>query len=194
MPGIVIEPRKLVYWPIPKCACTAIKVAIAQQLGLEFTNPHTAPFTWTDAPIPGYQDFAVVRHPAIRLYSLWINKLAPGHPVGPKMREAGGMDLAVFGRHLDRFRDGMGFDEFVREVVEIPYDQADPHWAPQSRQAPLEARPVKLEDAGLLLRAITGQLNASEYDVEWVAKYGTQTWRLIRDYYAEDFARFGYIH
>lgn len=33
-----------------------------------------APFEWTDGVIDGFDNFAIVRNPYIRLFSLWKNK------------------------------------------------------------------------------------------------------------------------
>ena len=191
MPGIVIEPRKLVYWPVPKCACTALKTAVAASLSLTYIgNVHAAPFTWTPDPIPGYENFAVVRHPATRLYSLWVNKIAAGHPIGA--RYVDGMDVDVFGRFMERFRNGMPFEAFVRTALEIPPTEADPHWAPQAGQVPTVATWCRLEDAEPLMRLLFPALNQSHYRMPWADAYQS-TWSLITSYYVEDFARFGYV-
>lgn len=53
MPGIVIRKNKAVYWPIPKNACTAIKLHLCNYIGIPAgENPHDAPFEWTDGILP----------------------------------------------------------------------------------------------------------------------------------------------
>jgi hypothetical protein len=189
MPGIVIEPLKSVYWPIPKNACTALKRRIALLLGFpDPPNPHDAPFTYADFTLPGYEDFAIVRHPLARIYSLWANKLAPGHPVAPDFVD--NIDPHVFSPFPWVFRDGMSFDAFLQAIISIPVGSADPHWAPQVTQMPPKTKFYRIEDVGTLLRLAAPAENTSVYPE--TPPVGRELARLVRAYYAEDFSVFGY--
>lgn len=196
MPGIVLESKRLVYWPIPKNASTSIKWALAKMMGI--SPPvngviHDAPFTWTRDPISGYRDIALVRHPLHRLFSLWANKIKEGHPVGPGYVD--GLDQAVFGRWRDRFRSGMPFEEFVQSIFSIAPAEADPHWAIQSSQVPKGAVIYRMdrEADDYLLRLLLPIENISSPSVgDWRKAFPPDLYRSVSSYYWEDLERFGY--
>lgn len=196
MPGIVIEPIKAVYWPIPKCACTSLKARIAEFLGYDDSDPqfpHEAPFQWTEDPIEGFEDFAIVRHPLDRLHSLWVNKIAPGHPIGWDYENE--MDMNVFGRHLHYFRSRMTFGDFCAAIVSIPVEDADPHWAPQSGQFPESCAIIKMEDAGVLMRLLLPHMNVTEEPRDWksdFARINPAAEDRVWDYYEEDLSYLEY--
>lgn len=125
MRGIILHEQKLVYWYIEKCACTAIKTFIANKLGLLYDNVHTAPFELTNKSIEGYINIAILRDPFDRLLSLYCEKI-----------NGGKIDDNVFGRWPDKFMAGMSYYDFIEAILSIPIEEADPHFAPQTRLIP----------------------------------------------------------
>lgn len=187
MPGVVIHELKQVYWPVPKTCMSMLKAVIANRQGVEFDIHEGGDLEMTDASIPGYHDWAIVRHPASRLWGVWYEKIREGI----SYRNVGGLDLNIFGRHLDRFRVGMSFEEFFDAVRTIPEPEADEHYAPQDRQVPAWATWVRYEDVRPLLLLAFPQINATGSQDRW--KEGTEArYAEIREHYARDFERFGY--
>lgn len=184
MPGIVINRLKLVYWPIPKCACTTIKTRIAEYEQIPIPpgpgGIHTAPFRWTVKSIKGFLDVAVVRHPLERVVSLWREKVGPDHP--PPL----GLDPAVFGRFPLAFYDGMPLSLFIAAIGNIGLKSADPHWAPQHTQFPTGAKLFKLEDIGRFLGA---KLNVT---VAPRVETSLDLERSVQFYYGRDYVSLGY--
>jgi len=193
MPGIIIEGTKTVYWPIPKNGCTTMKAYLCQVFGLgNQKNVHTAPFPKTPTPMKGYRNFAIVRNPYARLYSLWKNKISPERVKHPKFKE-NQVDPNVFKRWPDLFRANMSFEEFVDAVLSIPPQEADHHFSPQSLQIPKQGVEIcKLEEVAPLMHSIMPAYNTSpKSDWKSFYKFGSMTQR-VWDYYKQDFLRFKY--
>jgi len=193
MAGIVVEPMKLVYWPIPKNACTALKRHFARLLGIEYGQQsiHSVLFQLTEEPLPGFQNLVVVRNPFARLYSLWVNKIADGHPESPHFVD--GLDVHVFGQvWRQRIWSGMAFEDFAHSVLDsnIP---PDPHWAPQSSLVPEEVTEyIHLEVLAPILSLLIPKENASHIPGHWTRGYDLSLCEFVRKYYEADFKRFDY--
>jgi hypothetical protein len=186
MPGIVIEQLKMVYWPIPKCVCTSIKGHVAKIEGITQSIeggswPHNAAFRWTSDSIPGYVDFALVRNPVDRFCSLWKNKIGPNR--NPKE-----LDTAVFDRSKG-FHVDMPIWKFLLTIRRIPLSLADPHWLPQTKQVPIRAKWVRMEDVLPLLKLVLPIVNVSPAVPCSLSKKDKEN---LITYYAQDFTRFGY--
>lgn len=184
MPGIVIEPSKVVYWPIPKNANTSFKIRFAELLGIPYDKSnhesiYQAPFVWTDLPIPGYRDIAFVRNPGQRLYSLYINKILQN-------------EMMIFDPYGKLFWQTMSFESFVSSIISIDRTRADPHFAPQIGQIPLGCITYKLEDMAGLLYLFLGKYNSSEYQIDWHQAYNAELWYKMVNYYKDDFKTFNY--
>lgn len=136
--AVFLEPWRAVYVEIPKVACTSIKVALADMLGIELEggNPHHTAFPsvdhiWSDhGPLyPGLFSFAFVRNPWDRLVSCYRDKIClevdgfTSSTIRPGIADC----LAGF----DAFRPEMPFDEFIDAVVSIPDEGADAHFHAQ---------------------------------------------------------------
>lgn len=185
MPGIVVHPLQVVYWPIPKNACTTLKTYFAGLLSLDYSGiVHDAPFEWTRNPITNYYNFSIIRHPVNRLYSLFKNKIIPGK--GTNEMYLNGAERAVFERY-GYFHGAMSFDEFVSAILRV--NDPDPHFARQCDQIPDGVNIFKLEEA-LLFRILLPKLNSS-------GAYGMnikpETKGLIYEHYREDFIKYGYV-
>lgn len=185
MPGIIIEPGKSIYWPIPKNACTTMKKYIADRLGILYDlrdseAVHSAGFIWTEETILGYTNFAFVRHPGIRLYSLFLNKIREGK------------NLFIFESWKELFWLGMSFGEFLSSVLLIPIMDSDPHFSPQVMQIPNSCLLYKLEEVEVFLQVIMGRYNVSCYNSDWKRAYTADEWYRMVNHYREDFIRFNY--
>ena len=189
MNGIIIEPTKSIYWAIPKNACTAMKVHFCKllEIAVPDENPHIAPFNKTEAPIKGYRNWAIVRNPFARLYSLWANKIAPGHPEHPLFINH--IDQNVFYALMNEVYSGMSFEDFTKVVLESKC--RDNHWKPQAEQIPDNCETFKLEEVGGLLSSMLPVLNGDNQN-NWEAAYTQELLDLVYVYYKNDFKILGY--
>lgn len=158
------------------------------QLGeaaVDNSQVHTLPFEWVQTAPAGFQNFAIVRHPLARLYSLYNEKIRCA-------QRTGGLDTHVFGEWLRYVHEQMTFDEFVDFVVSIPPTIAEAHFAPQSLLLPADTKIIKMEQAGLLLQTCLPIVNNCPYPMPWRKAYSARSRQLAVNYYADCFQRFGY--
>lgn len=188
MPGIVIHSTKSVYWPIPKNACSTVKKRVCELENLDpGNNVHTAPFEWTTrGNYLEYMNFAIVRNPYARLFSLWQDKFVENVVHGDVP------DPNVFGQFGDRFKLGMDFHEFVHTVISIPYREADPHFSLQVFQVPSKCRIAKIEDISPITFGLFESINVTQDNDYKLAYLGTELADIVYQHYQEDFNRFGY--
>ena len=188
MPGIVIHSTKSVYWPIPKNACSTFKKKICELEKIDpGSNVHTANFEWTTRGVYSeYMNFAIVRNPYARLFSLWQDKIIENHAVH------GRPDPSVFDRYGDLFRVEMLFHDFVHAIISIPYDEADPHFSLQIYQVPPECQCVKIEHIRPITFGLFESINVTQ-DLDYKNHYlGTGIDEVVYQHYREDFKRFDY--
>lgn len=169
MKGIVVHELQIVYWPVPKNACTSMKVYLANLIDIPFTDPHRARFEWTAEKIHGYTDIALVRNPYARLWSLykcWDDNHS----------------RVVYGKYGDLFRKGMPWDEYVDAIISV--DRPDRHFRIQSQQIPQGCKVEKMENSTLLY--LFGKHNYTGASIDF-----PKDERIYR-HYIEDFERFEY--
>jgi len=121
--NIAIHEYKCIYFFIPKVACTSLKKAVAEILGLNVRTEYHFyhyPFVTDWTLFDDYFKFCFVRNPWDRLVSCYFNKLQTGFP--PFKR---------FG-----FSQNMSFSDFAMEVCRIPDNEADSHFRSQVRFLP----------------------------------------------------------
>ena len=130
---IYLPEWKLVYFFVPKVACTSLKTVCADLLSLsEDKSPHEHSFPKLDrqqllAAPSTYDSFAVVRDPIDRLLSGYKSMVM--RPIHDRHYFHGVFrPLVKFGG----FSHAMSFEAFCRRVVEIPDRYADPHFRSQS--------------------------------------------------------------
>lgn len=188
MPGIIVERARVVYWPVPKCAMSSLKTAIARDLGVDFDPIEGGPLPLTNESLEGYTDVAIVRHPVERLFSLWWEKIREG----ASYRD-GGLDESIFAKPKGVFRVGMSFEEFVDAVVRIPEPKADEHYAPQTRQVPWGATWYQFEEVRPLLAMLAPRVNVSGSTRAYRdGAVSREVFERLRLHYDHDFRRFGY--
>ena len=127
--GIVLHKLKMVYWYIPKVACTTLKIHFADLCGLPYdkSDPISVhDYCWNQwekvsEPIPGYGNFALIRQPMERMASLYIDKI---------FYDYSGL---VFGR-FGGFYPKMPFENFLFKIMSI--ENPDIHFERQSNLIP----------------------------------------------------------
>lgn len=187
MPGIIIHELKAVYWPIPKNACTTLKTYYADMMKLKYDGlVHDAPFEYTDKPIHGYYNFAIVRNPIDRLCSLFKNKVRPDRDTDAMYLR--GCERPVFERY-GIFHNGMNFDEFVSAIVSIR--DPDPHFDKQVNLVPEGVDVSKMENYWQLI-AISWVLPKLNSSGSYHTVMSKETKDMIYEHYKEDFIKFGY--
>lgn len=199
--GIVIHNIKTVYWSIPKNACTSLRKYFADYLGLEYSGKvHDAPFEWTNEVREDYFHFAIVRHPINRLYSLYKNKFHSDLRTNEEYNK--GVERAVFSS-WNILKGDMTFNEFVKFVITVPYKYAEIHFKPQCLILPESdlIKCIKLVDIDKELPEVFKKLglnysipyeNKTDYTYGWKQVLSKNNSKLLNEYYAGDFARFGY--
>lgn len=138
--AILLEPYRAAYVEIPKVACTSIKTALAEILGISLEStggdPHCV--DWPTATMsssrsgllyPGLFAFAFVRNPWDRLVSCYRDKIRGEVEGYTSFSNRPGVAncLARFGT----FVPGMSFADFVAAVGSIPDEDADEHFRSQ---------------------------------------------------------------
>jgi hypothetical protein len=139
--SILLEPYGAVYIEIPKVACTSIKVAFAQLLGISLDetggDPHQVDFPAPPVSpngsgpfYPGLYSFAFVRNPWDRLVSCYRDKIGGEVDGFTDFTDRPGVASCL--ARFDVFVAGMSFDAFVEAVASIPDEDADGHFRSQS--------------------------------------------------------------
>jgi hypothetical protein len=127
--GIVLHKLKMVYWYIPKVACTTLKIHFADLCGLPYdkSDPISVhDYCWNQwekvsEPIPGYGNFALIRNPFYKIESLYIDKIFYNY------------SELVFGR-FGGFYPKMPFKNFLFKIMSI--ENPDIHFERQSNLIP----------------------------------------------------------
>ncbi len=232
----VLQRWKVVYVSVPKAACTSLKWLIAELQGEDPHRFHTALTQevgramtihrrrrWQRTPMlhrlpdqelaeispeRGWFMFAVVRHPAERLWSAWQSKFLLREPRWVKRFGDEPWFPRVPSTTADVVED---FQRFARSLADDP-EQAvmrDRHFQPQSRLLSPDRTPYtrvyKTREIPELLRDLAAHLRARGWDgsLELEARNETplrplasmftpETTAAVLGVYGEDFERFGY--
>lgn len=131
--NVLVDAHQLIYFELPKNACTSMKTQLAEVLNLpkrpDFPwyihrdNNYTFPAATQKEVLTKYQDylrFAIIRNPWERLVSCYKDKIFYKDE-----------DNTYFIRTNPQFSKGMPFDEFVDLVATIPDHLADFHFCSQ---------------------------------------------------------------
>jgi hypothetical protein len=207
---IVCHEKKFVYAHISKTGSTAIKLEIGLQTGVirDYPSPdkvmtiHKAPFTWRTPEevekLEGYTVFAFVRDPLDRLVSVYRDKILE-KPLSYASYEEG----VYFGLlRYGTFKAGMTFEAFAEAIVDIPHEDADLHFYPQSDflrgVAPdfvgrFSALQRDWEMAAVMAGLTPTSLMKVNATVREPAKwyYTSHLREKVASYYRKDFDRFG---
>jgi len=149
---MVSERHKLLYIPVPKCACTWLKSIMVELAGIErpdiareldvhfVTDRFNTGVQLKDQPIDlardilasdQYLKFGVIRHPFERLVSAYLEHLVYARADIHKLAHTQQVIRQVQGRGDFDPDTGISFNHFVEYILrQDPYD-LDPHWRPQ---------------------------------------------------------------
>lgn len=215
--SVLLQPYGAVYVEVPKVACTSLKVAFAQLLGIDLKgsggDPHQASFPTPacrrdpgGSLFPDLFAFAFVRNPWDRLVSCYRDKMA-GEADGftrCTIRPGVADCLARF----KAFVAGMSFEEFAMAVASIPDTEADAHFRSQHTFVTNETGEVAIDFVGryesLLsdlahVQHCTGmpdirlpRLQAAPGRVSYRDYYTSKTRDTIAERFREDIALFEY--
>lgn len=197
--GILHKKRRLIYWFIPKNACTSLKKLIADDLGLSYANIHDAPFdkipTGDAEMYDNYTHFTVIRNPFDRLLSCYLDKIRPGY------RGRGFPKGVAYNFRPHGFTEDMTFTAFVSHIIDGKIK--NPHWNPQSPMLPdvpmlvfrfenlSDELPEFLEAHGF--KQELPHRNKSRNGARDYQEYYTPELRAkVRQYYLEDLKKFKY--
>lgn len=203
--GIVIEDRRLVYWFVPKAACTSVKRLIAEHLGMRIPDKkgeiHTLPFKRAlmseAAGMKEYTHFTVVRHPMARLLSLYNNKIFRDKRNTALVRD--GVTAPIFAPYGGKFHADMSFPDFVRAIVSV-LDKPNIHFQRQSEIVPdVNMLTYKVEDMGELsaffqMKGVHQKMpHENKTNTEgWESHYTPELAAIVEQSYRVDFERFDY--
>lgn len=131
--SIKSDKYKFAYVPIPKNACTTMKISLAKFLGIEQKgDPHEIKFEFAnllDKKFKDYFSFTFVRNPWDRLLSCYMNKIK--NEAGRTNGYKDGILSSLLPRYGDAFHAKMPFEEFVEKISEIPDEKSDEHFRSQ---------------------------------------------------------------
>lgn len=215
--AVFLQPYRAVYVEVPKVACSSIKLALAEMLGLDVTavggNPHklTFPVPPSRPKVPGslYSSmfsFAFVRSPWDRLVSCYRDKILGEAPdfTGFDPKRGVAHCLARF----DVFKAGMPFERFVEAIAGIPDESADPHFRSQHSFITDEHGEIGVdfvgkfesltsdwlavcEQIGLPSHALP-RVQAVSTPRRYVEYYNPTMQKVVQNRYREDIELFGY--
>ena len=170
--NILVEKHKVIFFVIPKNACSSMKSQIVEVLGLEkgpnypkdIHDPevYPYPFAKTENLNNQYQDyfkFCIARNPWARLVSCFKDKIRPADFNSDKFKDGVAFPLI---KNSPRFYGGMPFEEFVEVVCSIPDAIGEHHFTSQIYQ---------ITDAmGNLLVNYIGNLETLDSDLSEISK------------------------
>ena len=142
--AVYSDQYRLIYYSVPKVACTTIKTCIAKldnietkYLGVNQKNTAIKRLTIKEASATQYNDyyhFSLVRNPWDRLFSCYKNKIYDPPRFFPKSNPYYN-EKGEFKDFISRYGDlgfkDMQFEDFVDFVAKIPDNMCDPHFLPQ---------------------------------------------------------------
>jgi hypothetical protein len=136
--GIILHDRKVIYFPIPKVACSSLKYVCAELLNIDTSltpnRIHDIEFpTVTSSELLKFDDywkFCFVRNPWDRVVSCFKEKIKEDENF------TGNTNSFVNGVHKGLleygiFKAKMTFEEFAIAVASIPDSKSDPHFRSQ---------------------------------------------------------------
>jgi hypothetical protein len=182
---LVSKRYSFVYFQVPKVATRSVLAAL-KELDPEAVELNKIPYT--PGMFRGLRSFGVVRDPFERLHSYWANKV----------RDSG--KVAECYPHLR----GMTFAAFVDEISAWDLRVCDAHARFQSRLVPRNVDFVaRFERLDTDIERLTSWLeipalelpvrNVSNRGPTAVDEYGPDLQRRVRELYAVDMKRFGYL-
>lgn len=211
---------RLIYYSVPKVACTTIKTCIAKlenietkDLGVHQRNQALKRLTIKESNASLYKNyyrFSFVRNPWDRLFSCYKNKIYDPPRFFSKSNSYHN-EKGEFKDFIKRYGNlgfrYMLFEDFVNFVVKIPYYLCDPHFLPQH----YFLEPKKLSFLGKfenfqpdmvsVIKKIAPEFDASEIISEkkqssspgyYKDAYNDRTRKLVAQKYKQDIELFDY--
>ena len=215
--AILLEPYRAVYVEIPKVACTSIKTALAEILGISLRStgrdPHCIEWPMAErssshaGPLfPGLFTFAFVRNPWDRLVSCYRDKIR-GEVDGYTyftIRPGVANCLARF----DAFVPGMSFADFVAAVASIRDEDSDGHFRSQHTFVTDDEGKIGVDFLGRFerlaedFRFVQERIGLPRQRLPWLQRahnaakytdfYNEETRQLAGERFRQDIEMFGY--
>ena len=211
---------KVMYYSIPKVACTTIKTCLAKLenidikgLGVHTKNNAMKRLTMKESNIEQYKDyyrFSFVRDPWDRLFSCYKNKIYDPPRFFPKSNPYYN-EKGEFKDFIKRYGDlnfkDMQFEDFVDFVVQVPDHLCDPHFLPQHYYLEMERinflgqfenfqsdmfKVLKKISVDLDLSDIISEKKQSSSPGSYKDAYKDRTRALVAEKYAKDIELFNY--
>jgi sulfotransferase famil protein len=214
---ILLELYRAVYVETPKVACTSIKTALAEILGISLRstggNPHGVEWPTAERSsshsgqlFPGLFSFAFVRNPWDRLVSCYRDKIR-GEVDGYTyftIRPGVANCLARF----EAFVPGMSFADFVVAVASIRDEDADGHFRSQHTFVTSKEGKIGVDFLGRFerliedFRFIQERIGLPRDELPWLQKartaarytdfYNNETRQITAERFRQDIEMFGY--
>lgn len=216
--SIFLEPYRAVYIEVPKVACTSLKVAFAQLLGIPLDeaggNPHEVVFPAPPTSLshsgqfyPGLFSFGFVRNPRDRLLSCYRDKIGGEVDGFTEFTDRPGVANCL--AQFDVFEAGMSFEGFVEAVASIPDEEADAHFRSQFTFLANQMGEIAVDFVGRyeclnadfdLVRQMIGlpyvqlpRLQAARSRVQYGDYFSPATRKIVAERFAMDIELFRYV-
>lgn len=211
---IVINQYKGVYFPITKVACSSVKYALSESMGLgidkkEIHKSFHFEKTVDQTILDSYYKFAFVRNPFDRILSAYKSKIMDDPNINSH-QVVNGVQKMLTILYGDAFYGGMRFKDYLKAVAQIPDEYAEEHFRSQyvalfnekgEQTVDFIGRFEKLSDDYKIVanklqfpENELGHFGNSTKNKHYSAYYDDEMVEIVSKRYAVDLEKFGYSY